>query len=241
MDNLALLETGGAVMKDGLAARKRSVLRGNEGDRLSRTDRLEDNYEETREERDAKTFLSNEHHRISEELRSKDKIDFDSSDSNRKDNSSKSNYKLISTNTSVRAPSSEPDPSRSSASSSLSPISDNVYEPSMDNTGRIDSLSHKHGYRHQQQTRDDHLIDDRGGGKSIKDIIVMGILIGLLVILVVNTVFLVYKPVVRFFKRKFRRLSTVHQTIIERRYKTIDKWLIQKVSPVKRNTEPYNI
>jgi hypothetical protein len=232
MDNLASLEMVGVVMEDGLAARKRFVLRGNGGGRLSRTDRLEDNYDETREKREAKIILGYEHRRIPEEFQPKDKVDFDSSGQNRKNSSSKTNYKSTSPKTSVRSTSSEPDPLRSSAAASISSISDNSYEASRDNNSRIDYLPGKHGYRRQQQTREDH------GGINTKNIIVVSILIGLLVILFIlfmNMIFLVYKPAVRFFKRKFRRLSSVNQSIIERRYKTIDKWLVLKVSLIKRN------
>lgn len=71
---------------------------------------------------------------------------------------------------------------------------------------------------------------------SKKDVIIAGILIALTVMLVVIFLFLVCEPIVSFFRQKFGRLASENTTLIERRYKTIDKWLIQKVSFVQYNT-----
>ena len=71
--------------------------------------------------------------------------------------------------------------------------------------------------------------------QSIKDVIIAGILIALTVVLMVIFVFLVYDPLVTFFRRKFGKFVGEDKTLVERRYKTIDKWLIQKVSFVPSN------
>ncbi len=72
--------------------------------------------------------------------------------------------------------------------------------------------------------------------QSIKDVIIAGMLIALTVVLMVIFVFLVFDPLVTFFRRKFGKFVGEDKTLVERRYKTIDKWLIQKVSFV-----PFNI
>ena len=66
--------------------------------------------------------------------------------------------------------------------------------------------------------------------QSKKDVIIAGILIALTVMLMVIFVFLIYEPIVSFFRQKFGRFAKENKTLVERRYKTIDKWLIQKVS-----------
>lgn len=66
--------------------------------------------------------------------------------------------------------------------------------------------------------------------QSKKDVIIAGILIALTVMLMVIFLFLIYEPIVSFFRQKFGRFAKENKTLVERRYKTIDKWLIQKVS-----------
>ena len=66
--------------------------------------------------------------------------------------------------------------------------------------------------------------------QSKKDVIIAGILIALTVMLMVIFVFLIYEPIVSFFRQKFGQFAKENKTLVERRYKTIDKWLIQKVS-----------
>jgi len=217
-------------MEDDLARRRQLFLRGDRGDRLSRTYRFKDNYHEetttssttssttsttttSREERNATKTMDYEHNRIPEEIESNNKTEIDSGGRNRKHNNpSKSNYKLMTTNASMRRSlSPESISSWSSAPSFLYPISDN--NPSTDSTdnsvglGSIGIISQNHIY-------------------GIYGIMI--VLIGLSVILLIKLVFLLCKPFIRFVKRKLRRHFAENQKRIERRYKTIDKWLIQK-------------
>lgn len=113
-------------------------------------------------------------------------------------------------------------------SSSIPPISKPLIGPLDENTvntGNINENFHDENngqqYEQQQQVH------------SMKNVIIAGILIGLIVVLSVNFVFLVYTPIVRYFRRKFGRFVNDNETLIERRYKTIDKWLIQKVNIVE--------
>ena len=105
---------------------------------------------------------------------------------------------------------------------------DNINERSHDsnnNSNNNNNSSSNNNNRQQYEQQQVH---------SMKNVIIAGILIGLIVVLSVNFIFLVYKPVVRYFRRKFGRFVDDNRTLIERRYKTIDKWLIQKVNVVDR-------
>jgi hypothetical protein len=207
-----------------------NLLRGNESDRFLGNGRSTYWYEETREERNLRT---------PGEMGSSESI-VDASDRNHKNQYSYSNYEFTTTNDVGRLPSPESDPSRSFISTS-----DDVHRSSGDDMdsniglGDIDALPRNHEHKERRQQNGDYPIDDSGNG--FKDIIIMGILVGLIVILVINFVFLVYEPVVQFVKRKLRRLAAENPRIIERRYKTIDRWLIQKVRFAKRNAYDVSI
>ncbi len=62
------------------------------------------------------------------------------------------------------------------------------------------------------------------------DLIVTCILIVLIVLLSINLAILMYAPVRRYFTRRYQSLDHVHQKRKERRYRTIDLWLVTKVS-----------
>lgn len=114
-------------------------------------------------------------------------------------------------------------------SSSLPPTSKQLIVPFNQNTvngGNANESSHDNNNNNRQQYEQQQV-------HNMKNVIIAGILIGLLVVLSVNFIFLVYTPVVRYFRRKFGRFVDDNQTLIERRYKTIDKWLIQKVNIVE--------
>jgi hypothetical protein len=61
------------------------------------------------------------------------------------------------------------------------------------------------------------------------DTVVTCILIVLIVLLTINLVVLLYKPTRRYLRRRYRNLDHVQQKRKERRYHTIDLWLITKV------------
>jgi hypothetical protein len=62
------------------------------------------------------------------------------------------------------------------------------------------------------------------------DTIVACILVVLIVLLAINLVVLIYKPIRRYIRRRYRSLDHVQQKRKERRYRTIDQWLVTKVS-----------
>jgi hypothetical protein len=61
------------------------------------------------------------------------------------------------------------------------------------------------------------------------DTIVTCILIVLIVLLTINLAVLLYKPIRRCLRRRYRNLDHVQQKRKERRYHTIDQWLVTKV------------
>jgi hypothetical protein len=61
------------------------------------------------------------------------------------------------------------------------------------------------------------------------DTVVTCILIVLIVLLTINLAVLLYKPTRRWLRRRYRNLDHVQQKRKERRYHTIDLWLVTKV------------
>jgi ABC-type multidrug transport system fused ATPase/permease subunit len=61
------------------------------------------------------------------------------------------------------------------------------------------------------------------------DTIVTCILMVLIVLLSINLAVLLYKPIRRYLRRRYRNLDHVQQKRKERRYHTIDQWLVTKV------------
>lgn len=61
------------------------------------------------------------------------------------------------------------------------------------------------------------------------DTIVTCILVVLIALLSINLLVLVYKPIRRFLRRRYRNLEHVQEKRKERRYATIDQWLVTKV------------
>lgn len=160
------------------------------------------NLERREEHNSVKTFHYERRRILAEDLESIGKSGVYDGHRERKQESSKSNYSIKTANALSQ-----------SASSSFSPESD-YSNDSADNSVGLSNIDTE-GQQHIPST---------------KDIVISGVLIALIIMLFINMVLLVYKPVVGFFRRRFRRFVSENQTLIERRYKTIDKWLIHKVS-----------
>ena len=184
---------------------KQMHFRRNQGGGFSGTKRFKDS------KNDATNGLDNEYIGIREVAESKEKIDTNDSQQNRRRGTSKSNFK-------------EP--------SSLSIVYNRFNEPFRGNTnidrtigvGSTDHIPHMDLQGQEQQEI-----------RSINDAIIAGMLIALIVVFVITFVFLVYQPVLRYLRRNFGKVVSENQTLVERRYKTIDKWLIQKVNIVQCN------
>jgi len=126
-----------------------------------------------------------------------------------------------------------------SLSSSLPPTSKEIIAPFVDTTYEVDAGNINHG------TLDDNFQQhEQQQIHSMKNVIIAGILIALIIVLTMNFIFLVYEPVARFLRRKFRRFASENKSMIERRYRTIDKWLIQKTvqhhDSICRNIQNYS-
>ena len=241
------------------SSERRSFLRGGGGDRLSRDDRSID--------KKIKNPLNHEHFDIFDDLSMAEKYDDTSSGvdvgavrQNRTYDPFKStNHKLMTTNTLVRHPPLEADPSFPSSSISKPSVSDSLtslsnYEHQYFNNSDDDNnyvgisnnnnnnvhTTYAYTYKNINSSSSNSSCNSSSSSSSSNIInhnvintnnqIIMGVLISLIVILASIMFFLVYKPLCRYFKRKFCILFSVNKKLIERRYSTIDKWLIRKVS-----------
>ena len=106
-------------------------------------------------------------------------------------------------------------------------------EPSSPSSSMYIELNEPTSFKTNPALYTNRRVQEQAEIHSIKDVVIASILIVLIVILMINFVFLIYEPTVRFCRRFFGRLANENQTLVERRYKTIDKWLIQKVNFVK--------
>ena len=219
-----IMETSGESNEDALHSRKHVLLRGVGNGSVSRTDRLNEIQNGNLENIGGRKILENERKRILKQKISKDVTGAGGLHGIRGFDPSNLNFERIRTI----------EPSRSSLSSTSTPMSANEVDSTRNYAHSTDNLSHAYQNQQQNQTLsnssvDDGMNNDGVNTHSIKEIIVAGVLIGLIVILLVNMIFMIYEPIAQFVKRKLRRFATKHQILIERRYKTIDRWLIQKV------------
>ena len=214
MGNLRFLDV--ALMEGSVTRRRRTFLRGKRRNRFPLSGRLENNYIVIREDGNTRKRLNNERSRLLKEKEQRKNNVVDGID---RIPTSESNYEMTISNSPLDNPLLE---SKLSSPPSRPPISEYVNEFSGEN--------HLEIIDNQSISIDNHM-------DSAKDAIIVLLLAILLVILVVNMVILIYEPAFRCVKRKLQKFIAENPTLIERRYKTIDKWLIQKVrreNPVRR-------
>jgi len=147
-------------------------------------------------------------------------------------------HKLMASNNAFVRPPSSSFSKQPSRSSSLSSLSNNHFDTPNNNSNS--NNNNNNYFPHQHDNHSSYTFNNNNNNNNNKNnnnssnntvnannSIILWALIGAFVILALNMIYFVYKPLCRYFKCIF---SSENPKMIERRYSTIDKWLVRKVS-----------